>query len=367
MVAAAKDVRMDPKGLARVEEIFQQQIEEGRHPGATLAVYRYGQLVLDLQGGSADVEAGVPVTPETMFVLYSSTKPLTATCLHLLWERGKFAWDDSVSEYWPEFARNGKDEVTVRQILTHQGGFPDTPSHMTWDKWSDWDAVVHAMEEVRLDYAPGRVIAYHPRNFGWVIGELVRRIDGRPFEQFLREEITGPLGVSEDVHVGLPESMLGRVSRLYAMEDCDRPVQVTTYNRPEVHLSVQPAGGGIATASGLARYFAMMGSGGTLDGVTTLRPDTVKEVTKPQVEGFDHTLERQVQRSLGMSLADPRTAAPGHEDLRTFGHGGSGTSVGWANPDNGLAVAYITNGFRAEATNTPRLAAVSQAVLDACD
>ena len=162
MVAAAKDVRMDPKGLARVEEIFQQQIEEGRHPGATLAVYRYGQLVLDLQGGLADVEAGVPVTPETMFVLYSSTKPLTATCLHLLWERGKFAWDDPVSEYWPEFARNGKDEVTVRQILTHQGGFPDTPSHMTWDKWSDWDAVVHAMEEVRLDYAPGRVIAYHP-------------------------------------------------------------------------------------------------------------------------------------------------------------------------------------------------------------
>ena len=85
---------MDPKGLARVEEIFQQQIEEGRHPGATLAVYRYGQLVLDLQGGSADVEAGMPVTRETMFVLYSSTKPLTATCLHLLWERGKFAWDD---------------------------------------------------------------------------------------------------------------------------------------------------------------------------------------------------------------------------------------------------------------------------------
>ena len=366
MVVVATDVGMDPRGLDRVEELFNSQIEEGYHPGSALAVYRFGRPVLDLQGGLADVEAETPVDEHTMFVLYSSTKPLTASCLHLLWERGEFDWDDPVSAYWPRFARNGKDEVTIRQVMTHQGGFPETPSHMTWEKWSDWDAVVRAMEEIRLDYAPGRVIAYHPRNFGWVLGELVRRIDGRPFDQFLREEVTGPLGIDHNVHVGLPPSMLDQVSRLYAMEDCDRPGQVTIYNRPEVHLSVQPAGGGIATASGLARFYAMLAGGGALDEVTTLKPDTVAEVTKPQVEGLDHTLDRQVQRCLGMSLGDPRTAAPGKEDIRTFGHAGSGTSVGWANPDTGLAVAYITNGFRGEATNIPRLSAVSQAITDAC-
>ena len=366
MVVVEADVGMDPRGLERVEELFNRQIEEEYHPGAALAVYRFGKPVLDLQGGFADVDAGIPVDEHTMFVLYSSTKPLTATCLHLLWERGEFGWDDPVAAYWPRFAQNGKDGVTIRQVLTHQGGFPDTPSHMTWDKWSDWDAVVRAMEEIRLDYAPGRVIAYHPRNFGWVLGELVRRIDGRPFDQFLREEVTGPLGIDHNVHVGLPPSMLDRVSKLYAMEDCDRPLQVATYNRPEVHLSVQPAGGGIATASGLARFYAMLAGGGALDGTNTLRPETVAEVTKPQVEGLDHTLDRKVQRCLGMSLGDPRSASPGQEDLRTFGHGGSGTSVGWANPDTGLAVAYITNGFRAEATNTPRLAAISQAITDAC-
>ena len=365
MVVAADAVMMDPQGLTRIEEIFNQQIETAVHPGAALAVYRFGKLVLDIHGGFADQEAEKPVTSDTMFVLYSATKSLTASCLHILWERGKFDWDDRVSTYWPGFAQNGKEDVTIRQIMTHQGGFPDTPSHLTWDTWGDWDFVTKAMEEIRPDYAPGRVIAYHPRNFGWVIGELVRRLDGRPFDQFLREEVTGPLGM-DDVHVGLDASLEDRVSRIYAMEDCDRPVMVSTYNRPEVHRAVQPAGGGIASARGLARFYAMMCGGGTLDGVSTMRPGTVEEVTKPQIEGLDHTLDRQVQRCLGMSLGDPRTASAGNESSRTFGHAGAGTSVGWANPDSGLAVAYITNGFRAETTNFIRLAAISQAVNDAC-
>ena len=124
---------------------------------------------------------------------------------------------------------------------------------MTWDRWSDWDAAVKAMEELRPDYPPGRVIAYHPRNFGWVIGELVRRIDGRPINRFVREEITRPLGIN-DLYIGLPEWMLDRVSKLHAMEDCDRRSQVDLYNRPEVHRTVQPSGGGISTARGLARF-----------------------------------------------------------------------------------------------------------------
>ena len=320
MVVVATDVGMDPRGLDRVEELFNSQIEEGYHPGAALAVYRFGRPVLDLQGGLADVEAETPVDEHTMFVLYSSTKPLTASCLHLLWERGEFDWDDPVSAYWPRFARNGKDEVTIRQVMTHQGGFPETPSHMTWEKWSDWDAVVRAMEEIRLDYAPGRVIAYHPRNFGWVLGELVRRIDGRPFDQFLREEVTGPLGIDHNVHVGLPPSMLDQVSRLYAMEDCDRPGQVTIYNRPEVHLSVQPAGGGIATASGLARFYAMLAGGGALDDVATLKPDTVAEATKPQVEGLDHTSgppSATVPWDVVGRPSDRRSGQGRHQDLRS--------------------------------------------------
>ena len=365
-VGAPSDVNMSPRGLERVRELFFEQIEKGLHPGAALAVYRYGMLVLDVYGGLADQTTGKPVDENTMFVLYSSTKPVTACCLFILWERGKLNWDDRVADHWPEFARSGKEDVTIGQVLTHRGGFPDSPSHMTWDRWSDWDAAVKAMEELRPDYPPGRVIAYHPRNFGWVIGELVRRIDGRPINRFVREEITRPLGIN-DLYIGLPEWMLPRVSRLHAMEDCDRRSQVDLYNHPEVHRTVQPSGGGISTARGLARFFAMMQLGGTLDGVTIMSPETVAEVIAPHSEGIDHSLNRRVIRGMGLSLADPRSGDPERLDPRTFGHAGSGTSVGWANPDNGLAVAYITNGFRAEVSNTPRLAAISQAITEACD
>ena len=365
MVVTADTVQMDPAGLQRVEDLFQEQITQGVHPGAALAVYRHGKQVMDLYSGVADTTLGIPVGQDTMFVLYSSTKPLAAACLHILWERGKLGWDDPVAAHWAEFGQNGKAGVTIRHILTHRGGFPDTPNELTWDKWGDWDFVVQSMEKTAPIYEPGKIIAYHPRNFGWVIGELVRRIDGRPFRQFLQEEVTGPLGM-QDTYVGLPASLEDRVSKEHAMEDCDRLAMVTTYNMPEVHLAVHPAGGGIATARDLACFYAMMSGGGFLDGVRILRPDTVAEVTSLQVEGMDHTLERHVRRSLGLALADPRMGSPDQLTDSSFGHGGAGTSVGWADPDTGLAVAYITNGFRAEQSNTPRLSAISQAVRDAC-
>lgn len=366
MVGKTDTVQMNPGALKRVEELFHDQIAQRIHPGAVLAVYRHGKQVLDLYGGMADEDSGKPVHRDTMFVLYSSTKPLAACCLHILWERGKLTWDDPVADYWPEFAQNGKAEVTIRHVLTHRGGFPDTPTELSWDKWHDWDFVVKAMERVAPLYEPGKIIAYHPRNFGWVIAELVRRIDGRPFRQFLQEEVTGPLGM-QDTYVGLPPSLEERVSKEHAMEDCDRPTMVSIYNKPEVHLAVQPAGGGIATARDLARFYAMMAGGGFLDGTRIIQPKTVEEVTSLQSEGMDHTLERDVRRSLGLALGDMRMGSSGQVTSRTFGHGGAGTSVGWADPDSGLAVAFITNGFRAEESNTLRLAAISQAVRDACD
>ncbi len=364
-VVAADTVEMDAQSLERVRALFQQQIDQGLHPGAGLAVYRHGKLVLDLQAGVASQESGQPVMPDTLFVLFSSTKAMTAACLHILWQRGKFAWDDPVASHWPGFAKNGKDGITIRQVLSHQGGFPETPGELHWSKWQDWDAVVEAMENITPEYAPGQVMAYHPRNYGWVIGELVRRIDGRTFDRFLREEITGPLGMT-DTYVGLPEEHEERVARLHAMEDCDRPGMVPPYNRPEVHRAVQPAGGGIATARDLARFYAMMCGGGTLDGSSILAAQTLTEVTRLQVEGLDHSLGQHMRRSLGLVLADQRMGASDGQGARTFGHGGAGTSIGWADPESGLAMAFITNGFRANKTNNPRLESISRAVRQAC-
>ena len=356
-------VAMDSKKLEQVKQLFQGQISEGLHPGAGLAVYRYGNLVLDILGGIANAE---PVTADTMFVLMSSTKPLTACCLYILKERGNIGWDDLVAKHWPEFAQNGKETVTIRHILTHRGGFPATPESLPYTDWPDWGKVTRAMEEAPTIYTPGETLAYHPINYGWVIAEIVRRVDGRSFDRFIAEELAGRLGMG-NTYVGLPPGLEQRVSPMHLMEDdADTSGYSRTFSEPMVLRSVVPGANGVATAGDLARFYAMMERRGSLDGSTVIQPATVDEAVKFQVEGVDKSTGSFAQRSLGLALADERMGKPNGNPLNTFGHGGAGTSIGWADLDSGLAVGYITNGFRGTASNNARLAAVSQAVRDAC-
>jgi CubicO group peptidase (beta-lactamase class C family) len=367
MTGDAEVTAMDPERLRAVEALFRQQLDEGLHPGASLAVYRHGRLALELYGGLADRESGRPVTPETLFVLFSSTKPLSAVCLHVLLERGRFELDDPVARYWPDFAHNGKAAVTIRHVLTHSGGFPQQPPELPPGKWGDWNAVVRAMEEIELMWKPGQDTGYHPLNFGWVVGELVRRIDGRPIAQFLREEVTEPLGMN-DTYLGLPAELEGRVARLYTMDDEVDPQAAATFNRPEVQRAVIPAGGGIATARDLARFYAMLAAGGVLDGTRVLSPESVERATTVQVEvKKDRSLGIPMRWALGFHLGGNRVDLFGYDtNPHAFGHGGHGSSVGWADPDLGLAVAIITNGLRGAAGHALRAAALSDAVGKAC-
>jgi len=363
-------VGMDPEKLEQVKQLFHAQIEQGLHPGAGLAVYRYGHLVLDIHGGVADVRdsgrATQPVTSETMFVLMSSTKPLAAACLYLLKERGQLAWDDPVAMYWPGFGQHGKATVTVRHVLTHRGGFPETPKDLPPQDWPDWGKVTSAMERAQAVFPPGETIAYHPINYGWVIAELVRRVDGRPFNRFFAEEFTAPLGM-QDTYVGLPQGLAERVSPMRKMEaDADPNGYSATFSLPVAVHAVVPGAGGVASAGDLARFYAMLERRGALDGARVLLPETVEEGVTLQVEGIDQSLGVVVQRALGLALADERMGRTAGNPLRTCGHGGAGTSIGWADLESGLAVGYITNGFRGTVTNNARLAAVSQAVRDAC-
>ena len=371
MVVQAEAVGMDPKGVTHVKALFREQLERGLHPGAAMAVYRHGKLVLDLYGGLADRETGRPVTEDTRFVLFSSTKPLAAVCMHILWERGQGELGEWIADLWPEFGKNGKEHITIRQLLTHTAGFPDTPSELTWDKWGDWDAVVKAMENAKPTYEPGEVIAYHSLNFGWVIGELVRRVDGRPISQFLREEVTEPLGM-KGFYMSLPPDQETRVAKIYAMEDWPWSELVEAFNRPEIHQAVVPAANGISTARDLARFYAMWSMRGRLDGVQILTPGTVRGVTAIQREGMDKGntilpgVESYRKLALGLLVDEPSMGTPRGPNVHTFGHGGAGTSIGWADPDSRLAVAIITNGCRIDPLNTERLAGLSQAVRDAC-
>jgi CubicO group peptidase (beta-lactamase class C family) len=382
--AAPEAVSMDPAGLKAVADLFHAQIKEKRlHPGAALAVYRRGKLVLDLWGGLADNQLGVPVEQDTMFVLFSSTKPLASLSVLKLVERGQCSLDDTVDQHWPGFGRNGKERVTIRHVLTHKGGFPQTPEALTWEKWRDWDSVVAAMEEATAQFEPGTTSAYHALNHGWVCAEIVRRVDGRPFPRFLREEITGPLGM-DDTHVGLPPELEPRVAKLHAMEDVEQPGTVRTFNRPEVHQAVVPAGCGIATARDLARFYACLVNGGELDGVRIIEERTIRMATEIAVDGeIDRSLGQPIRRGTGFNLGGlpPSGDGPSRDmagfmrmgrraAASTFGHGGAGTSICWADWELGVAMVYIPNGFRG-GTSLPNLmvercADISDAVRSAC-
>ena len=365
-LTAPETVAMNPAGLENVTRVFHRQIGEGLHPGAGLAVYRYGQPILDIHGGVADNAGGRRVDGGTMFVLFSSTKPLAAACVYLLQERGRLDWDDPVAKFWPAFGRHGKDAVTIRHLLSHQGGFPDTPADLPWTDWRDWDLVCAAMERAIPKFPPGETLAYHPINYGWVIAELVRRIDGRTFDRFLAEDLAAPLRM-DHTYVGLPADLESRVSRIHLMEaDADTNGYAVTFDRPEVHRVICPGANGIATAGDLARFYAMLERQGTLDGARILRPETVAAGITMQAEGLDQSLGLFAQRALGLALNDERMGRPTGNPMHTFGHGGAGTSIGWADLDTGLAVGYITNGFRGAETNNARLAEVSQAIRDAC-
>ena len=368
MVVAPESVGMNSQGLEKVKSLFNEQIEQGLHPGAAMAVYRHGKPVLDIYGGMADVESGKPVTEDTLFVIFSSTKPLAAFCWHILWERGQLEMGDWIGDRWPAFREGGKEDVTVKQILTHTGGFPETPPELTPDKLADWDACVAAVAKAPLRFRPGEAIAYHSLNFGWVVGEIVRRVDGRTISQFLREEVTEPLGMN-DFFLGLPPSEEGRVAKLYVTENIEAPEVVGIFNQPAIHQAVIPAANGISTARDLARFYAMLGMAGELDGVEVMRSGVIRYVAAVQEEGVDVLSDNEVKLGLGFAVDDPRmgTQRSSGRYNHSIGHSGFGSSIGWVDLEERLAVAIITNGVRGEESNEERLRALSEAVRDACE
>lgn len=369
-----------------VRALFHRQVLQDRlHPGAALAVYHHGRLVIDEQVGFADTTTGRRVEVDTMFVLFSSTKPLASMSVLRLLEQGKLTLDTPVEELWPGFGQNGKEAVTVGHVLTHRSGFPTTPAELRWQDYGDWDKVVAAMEGAKAQYQPGTVSAYHALNHGWMCGEIVRRVDGRDFPQFLREEITGPLGMN-DTYVGLPAELEARVSKLHAMEDVDVAGSgtVRTFNRPEVHQAVVPAGCGISTARDMARFYACMVNGGELDGARILQPETVALAIAIAIDDdFDHTLQMNMRRGTGFNLGGLGSGASGADlsgaarmgrstSATTFGHGGAGTSICWADQDLDVAVVFIPNGYRSAGLEggpnlmVQRCADISDAVRAAC-
>jgi CubicO group peptidase (beta-lactamase class C family) len=352
--------------------------------GAGFAAYHQGRKVVDLWGGLRDRSTREPWAEDTLALVYSTTKGATAMCANLLIERGQLDVDAPVAQYWPEFAQAGKESIPVRWLLSHRVGLPFVETTLTEHDAFAWDPVIRALEVQAPLWEPGTRHGYHATTYGYLVGEVIRRVTGRTVGTYLRDEVARPLGL--DAWIGLPESEEHRVARLHggigSDEGAERPTEDPAeaakraeqaaamaaflgpdtwlgqalspggmfdapglFNTRAVRAAEIPAANLVTDARSLARFYgAVLGDVVDDDGTRherLLRPDQLATATATDTEGPDAVLlDLDVQFGLGYMRHGPviTLGSPA-----SFGHFGMGGSVGWADPDAGLAVGYVMN------------------------
>jgi len=323
---------------AAIREVLQQLVAEGVEGGVQVAAYLNGEKIIETWAGVADPASGRVVDSATLFPIFSAAKVGAITSLHILVDRGLIDYDTRIAEYWPEFAAHGKGEATVRHILTHMVGVPNLPPGVSVEQLCDYDFMVNAVAAMEPVWQPGSKTGYHAQTFHWLAGETIRRISGRMVTDFVREEISRPLGI--DFFIGIPDDVLPRIAPAYEPVDSTRPKTeggvpdlLDRANGLEVWRSIFR---GITSAASLARFYAMLGNDGVLDGVRVLKPGRIAIATEVQTEDFDQTLKRAFPKGLGYRVREGVTPS-------SFGHFGGGGSLGFADRDARFSFGYAKN------------------------
>jgi len=355
-----------PEPLDRLAKSIEGHIREGRYPGAQIAVARRGKLALFKTFGDASLEPSrLPAADDTLWLLYSNTKVITACAVWLLVERGALRFTDTVAEHVPGFEANGKGGITLIQLLTHQGGFPnaDVPK----EAWEDHELLRRVVSSFTLEFTPGTRMHYHGRAAHWTAAVLVEALTKQDYRSFIRENIVEPLGLAGELFVGLPEVEGKRAADIHEPSaDGTRSVRRAEENNATFRKAGTPAGGGYATARAMAAFYQMLGAGGTLNGVRLLSPRMVQYVTRNHTgDTVDAYMGMPMHRGLGPHSRGTTATIRGLGSLaspRTFGHGGVGSSYCWADPDSGVSFAYLTNGRLADPWHSNRMDVVSNCV-----
>jgi CubicO group peptidase (beta-lactamase class C family) len=364
-------------GFGAVADAFQANFADRGDVGAAVCVYVDGRPVVDLWAGMADREAGRPWEDNTLALVFSTTKGITAGIVHLLVERGELDVDAPVARYWPEFAANGKEGITVRWVLGHRAGLAAVDGDLTLDDVLGWDGVVRAIAAQAPNWEPGSKHGYHARSYGWILGEVVRRVTGRSIGQFFADEIAGPAGL--DFHIGTGAGDVERVARLYppepdpkvraAMEAFMGPETMlgrvlsgpsnlfaydNRWNRPEFLAAEMPSSNGTGTARAVARFYAACV--GEVDGFRLIGPDTLARACEVQSSGPDAVIGLPMSFGLGWMVPAPG-GGPG-----SFGHAGAGGSLGLADPVRGYSLGYVMNQMQLGVTGDDRSTSLVAAV-----
>ncbi len=356
---------MDAEKLRR---FFHENFADHGELGASVSIWRDGVEVLSLADGWCDRERTRPWSAETPALFWSATKGLASACLlHALQERGL---DPSmrVSECWPEFSQAGKERITIAEMLSHQAGLPalSVPVPVT-----DYEAVVAALAAEPPHWPIGEGHGYHPRTFGFLVDEMLRRITGTPLREYWRTHFTEPLGL--DVWIGVPPEILERVAPVFPMQSAlpKGDLFYTAFltagsftaksfasprglhsaammNKPEVLTASFPGFGGVGTARGLAKFYAMLANGGELEGRRFFETQTLVWMERTLTQGHDRVLLMDTAFAAGF-MRDPvgedgrKTRSIFGPSLRAFGQPGAGGSHAFADPEHRISFAYVMN------------------------
>lgn len=343
-----------------VRDVVGRLIADGREIGIQVVAYRDDDKVIDLAMGTTEKGGADPVTPDTLFSVFSVVKGVTAFSAHILADRHLLDLEAPIALCWPEFAVNGKEEITLRDVLTHRAGIPHMPEGVTPERMCDWGWMTSQIAALTPILRPKIDSAYMAMTFGWVVGEVVRRIDPehRTIDVFVQDEICKPLAIT-DLHLAMPTQAMSRYARHEIVTDPLPPaeslnlkalpravrLEPDVFSRTDVLQAAIPAVNGIANAASVARFFAMLANEGELDGVRLVSRERVRSLLTPRTteDEFEPVLMRPWRLSTGgFFLATPHKAAAGTSEEMVFSMG-MGGSIAWADMKTRLAVAITHN------------------------
>lgn len=376
-------------GFECVRDAFESNFLGRNEIGAAVAVWVDGELAVNLWGGSIDASTTTPWQNNTLASVFSGSKALTSTCIHLLADRGELDLHAPVAKYWPEFAQAGKQDITIATVMGHRSGVIGPRTRLTPEETLDWDAVCGHIAKAEPWWEPGAAQGYHMVSFGFILGEIIRRVTGRTLGHYLRTEIAEPLGI--DVHIGLPSAEHRRCAEMVnkphirdVLNHCGAPGYPTTLTEhPMAAFSIAmgfipddelgsnditawrcaefPATNAHVSALGLATFYNALAQGKLL---------TYEHMEKCRISqgGFDNDLvlgPRVADHGWGLGYMLNQRGVNG-PNKRTFGHGGSGGSFGFVDLEHRIGYAYVMNNFDATKCNAdPRSVALSNGVYSA--
>ena len=338
-VADPSSLGFDTAQLLKLEQMILKHIDEGRYPGAQFALARHGKLAAFRSYGHARTGPTlIPTGPDTLFLLFSNTKVLVSSAVWLLVEDGIISLNDPVAAYMPEFAANGKRDISVQHVMTHQGGFPN--SNITRAAWDDHAFMREQVCAFKSEWPAGSQLHYHPRAAHYTLAMLIEAVTGRDYRDVIRERMIEPLGLGHELYLGVPADQQARCADVIG-----EPVEEK--NTAGFRKAGLPFGGSYGTARAQVAFYQMLIQSGRLNGTRILSPRMVEYLTTDFTgDRIDGNHDREMHRALGPH----KRGTGGHACIfgslaspETFGHGGIGTNVCWGDPSSGVSFTYLSN------------------------